>query len=449
MNPLRHFFQRLCWLTLGVFATVGVHASTIDFTAKLATPLIKAGKPQTVFLKVGLTGFSLPEQGFRPSVNVAIVIDKSGSMSGERIDRAKEAAIMAVNGLGGNDIVSIIAFDNTVEVVTPATKVTDKAPIFQAIRNIRAVGGTGLFAGVSKGAAEVRKFFDKNRVNRVILLSDGKANIGPSSPSELGQLGSLLARDGISVTTIGLGTDYNEDLMTQLAAYSDGNHAFVENARDLARVFQHEFRDVGAVVAQEVALTIRLKRGVRALRILGREGEIRDGVVRLGMNQLYSQQEKYVVLEVEVPAGKVGENFNLAAVDVSYLNMQSKSNDKLTRSVTVSYTESEDSVAKATDKKAMVSAVQQVSNLMSKEALDLRDKGQYEDAKKKMDANIDYLSNKAMALPGDNGKPSELKALEDSAKNQAATIGEKDSSLWNVQRKRMKEEQFKVQNQQR
>ena len=97
----------------------------------------------------------------------------------------------------------------------------------------------------------------------------------------------------------------------------------------------------------------------------------------------------------------------------------------------------------------MVSAVQQVSNLMSKEALDLRDKGQYEDAKKKMDANIDYLSNKAMALPGDNGKPSELKALEDSAKNQAATIGEKDSSLWNVQRKRMKEEQFKVQNQQR
>ena len=75
------------------------------------------------------------------------------------------------------------------------------------------------------------------------MLSDGQANVGPSSPTELGDLGASLSKDGITVTTIGLGTGYNEDLMANLAGYSDGNHAFVKDAEDLARVFKYEFGD--------------------------------------------------------------------------------------------------------------------------------------------------------------------------------------------------------------
>lgn len=450
MKPLSHFLSQLPrWLlgTVGSLVAGAACAATIDFTANLATPVIKAGQAQTAYLKVGLTGFALPAQGERAAANVAIVIDKSGSMAGDRIERAKEAAVMAVNGLGSNDIVAILAFDNTVEVVTPATKVSDKARITSAIRSIRVAGGTGLFAGVSKGAFEVRKFFDKTRVNRVILLSDGKANIGPSSPSELGQLGAMLAREGISVTTIGLGTDYNEDLMTQLAAYSDGNHAFVENSQDLARVFQREFGDVGSVVAQEIELTIRLNRGIRPLRILGRDGEITDGAVRLRMNQLYSQQEKYVLLEVQVPAGKVGENLDLASVDVAYLNMQSKSRDKLSRDVAVSFSASDEVVAKALDKKTMVSAVQQVSNQMNKEALELRDQGKVEEAKKVMEKSASYLDSNAASLgPEAEGA---LKQQQAATRSQAQTMDSKDGQLWNVQRKKMKEDQFKLDKQQK
>ncbi|MES2933041.1 MAG: VWA domain-containing protein [Pseudomonadota bacterium] len=464
MKPFPHVFKRLCLLTLGLAAassafgktmliandrTPSSYAKTIDFTASLATPVIKAGKAQSAFLKVGLTGFDLPARGDRPAANVAIVIDKSGSMSGERIERAKEAAIMAVNGLSPNDIVAIVAFDNTVEVVTPATKVADKAAITHAIKNIRVAGGTGLFAGVSKGAFEVRKFFDKTRVNRVILLSDGQANAGPSSPAELGQLGGMLAREGISVTTIGLGSDYNEDLMTQLAAFSDGNHAFVQNSSDLARIFKHEFGDVGSVVAQEVELTIRLKRGIRPIRILGREGEITDGVVRLRMNQLYSQQEKYVLLEVEVPAGKAGENLDLAAVDVSYLNMHSKNKDKLSRAVAVSFSESSDTVAKAVDKKVMVSAVQQVANEVNKEALKMRDSGKFEEAKKLNESNAAYLADQAVSLGSAAAPVPALKAQESSTLDfngylRGAT-GENDGTA----RKKMKEDQFKLEKQQR
>ena len=444
MNILSHCLRYLS-LALGLLAA-GANAATIEFNASLATPVIKAGRAQTAFLKVGMTGFTLPSQDERPPANVALVIDKSGSMAGDRIARAKQAATMAVHSLGANDIISVIAFDNTVEVVIPATKVADKALIARAIQGIHASGGTGLFAGVSKGAAEVRKFLDKNRVNRVILLSDGQANIGPSSPAELGQLGAALGRQGISVTTIGLGRDYNEDLMTQLAGYSDGNHAFVDNARDLERIFQREFGDVASVVAQEVELTIRLKHGIRPLRILGREGEIANDVVRLRMNQLYSQQEKYVVVEVEVPAGRAGERLDLAAMDVTYLNMQTRNQDKLSRSVAVSFSNSEDAVAKATDRKAMVSAVEQVANSMSKEAVALRDQGKAEEAKKLMEKNASYLSKNRQEL-GKDGET--LRTIEADTKKQAESIDSRSGESWNLQRKGMREFQYKIDNQQK
>ncbi len=103
-----------------------------------------------------------------------------------------------------------------------------------------------------KGSSEVRKFINRNRVNRVILISDGIANVGPSSPEALGNLGASLGKEGISVTTIGLEAEYNEDLMTKLAMYSDGNHAFAETPQDLARIFDHEFNDILSVIAQDV-----------------------------------------------------------------------------------------------------------------------------------------------------------------------------------------------------
>ncbi|MDZ7937140.1 MAG: hypothetical protein U5M53_02185 [Rhodoferax sp.] len=268
-------------------------------------------------------------------------------------------------------------------------------------------------------------------------------------PAELGQLGAMLARQGISVTTIGLGRDYNEDLMTQLASYSDGNHMFVDNSRDLAGIFQREFGDVGSVVAQEVELTIRLKQGIRPVRILGREGEITNGVVRLRMNQLYSQQEKYVVLEVEVPAGKAGGQMDLAAVDVSYLNMQSKNKDNMSRAVTVSFSASADAVAKATDKKVMESAVQQVSNEMGKEALRLRDSGKVEEAKQVMESNTKYLAEKAVTLGSPAAPAPALAAMEAESRSQASKLISKDNAEWNVSRKKMKEDQYKLEKQQR
>jgi Ca-activated chloride channel homolog len=413
----------------------------VEVKAALATPLVQAGKTQTAFLKVSLTGLALPSNVARLPLNVSIVIDRSGSMAGDKMSQARQAAIYAVNSLSPDDIVSVIAFDHVVEVVTPATRASDKAAITKAISRIESRGSTAIFAGTSKGAHEVRKFLDQNRVNRVILLSDGLANVGPSSPSELGQLGSALAREGISVTTIGLGLGYNEDLMTQLAGFSDGNHAFVANAGDLTRVFKMEFGDVMSVVAQDVDIVIKLVHGARPLRVLGRNAEIIDNTIRTRMSQLGSEQEKFVLLEVEVPAGSAGKSLNIADVDVGYVNPHNKRRDAVVRQVAVNYSDSSEKIATAVDKKVLKSAVEQTANIVNKQALQLQDEGKTEEARKLLNESADYLRKNADAI----GSP-ELKKQEANVRGQADNIGKGN---WSSTRKSMREQQHKIENQQK
>ena len=131
--------------------------SKIGLNVAMDKPIMLAGSAQNGYLMVELDGFRMDSGCKRSPVNIAIVIDKSGSMGGEKIAKAREAAIMAINRLDSNDIISIVTYDSNVNVLVPATKVSDKEAIFRAIRQIRADGSTALFGGVSKGAKEMRK----------------------------------------------------------------------------------------------------------------------------------------------------------------------------------------------------------------------------------------------------------------------------------------------------
>ncbi|MCK5895856.1 MAG: VWA domain-containing protein [Cocleimonas sp.] len=421
-----------------------VQAKQVILKAELASPIIAAGIKQTTFIKVGLTGFKLDEKADRTPANIAIVLDKSGSMGGSNMRNAKQAARMAVSLLDENDIVSIVSYDDTVNVIVPATKVMDKARIYAAIEKMRANGGTALFAGVSKGAAEVRKFLNKDRINRVILLSDGQANVGPSSPSELGQLGVSLSKDGMTVTTIGLGTGYNEDLMANLAGYSDGNHAFVKNADDLAKVFNYEFGDVLSVVAQDVEVVIQCQEGIRPIRVLGREASILGQSIKTSMSQLYSEQEKYVLIEVEVPAGKVNEQKVLADVQVSYQNMHSKQKNQLSAILQLAYSDSAEEIKHALNKNVVTSATKQLANETSKKALRLRDKGDVIAAQALLKRSASFISGQAALLEGKDRR--ELEVFSSEVSMDADIIVEEKE--WNANRKNFKAKQYKLEKQQ-
>lgn len=430
----------LCCLPLSAAAQT-LREQEVVLDLSLATPVMEAGSAQKAYIKISLDGFTLDRQTERTPANVAIVLDRSGSMGGFKIQQAKEAAIMAIDRLDERDIVSVVAYDSQVEVVVPATRLTDREPIDRAIRGIRAGGNTALFAGVGKGASELRKFIDRNRVNRVILLSDGLANVGPHTPSALGRLGQSLAKEGISVTTIGLGLGYNEDLMTQLAGMSDGNHAFVENAADLARIFQYEFGDLISVVAQDLIIEIRCLNGVRPLQLLGREGEVIGDRVRTRLNQLYSEQEKYLVLEVEVPAQEAGSELDLASVQVDYANLATRRQSRLDGLVAAGFSASRDEVEQAVDKPTLESAVEQVANELSRKAVERRDRGDVEGARSLLQQSAEFLGSQAEALASPELKAQEEEALQDADK----LSSEQD---WNRQRKELREKQYKRSTQQ-
>lgn len=432
-------------IAASVFIATNAGARTIDLQVNLGTPVMEAGKNQKTFLKIGLKGFELPGEFDRAPVNMAIVLDRSGSMAGEKLARAREAAIKAIGLLQSGDIVSVVTYDSVVNVVVPATKVDDKQSIYRAIRRITDGGSTALFAGVSKGASEVRKFLDKNRVNRVILLSDGLANVGPSTPSELGQLGSSLGKEGISVTTIGLGLGYNEDLMTQLAGMSDGHHAFVQNSADLNRIFAAEFNTALTVVANQFNIIIRCADSIRPIRVLGRQAQIIGQEVHINLNQLSSNQEKYVMLEVEVPPGVAGETKNLASVDVSYLDLKARKRDSLQKSVSVNFSKEREKVKRAVNQPVMDSAAEQVVNEISKEAVELRDQGKKEAAKDYLQKNFESLKG----VLGSSGAASSprVEALEEEVRQDADELD--DNKNWNAKRKSMRQRQFKYDNQQK
>jgi Ca-activated chloride channel family protein len=386
-------------LSLMCFATVSSgSASQLDLDVSMAQSVLPSGKKQTTYLKVGLTGFRLASADKRTPVNVALVLDKSGSMSGDKIARAREAAISALERLNGDDVVSVVTYDSTVTVIVPATKLTDRQMVIERVKQIEAGGSTALFAGVSKGAEELRKFLKKDRVNRIILLSDGLANVGPQSPSELGELGRSLSKEGICVSTIGLGLDYNEDLMTALARESDGNHVFVENSTELADVFNREFQDVLSVVAQEVVIKIKCKDEVRPVRALNGDAEITGQDVYVKLNQLYSEQEKYVVLEVELPARPNGASMQVADVSVSYTNMETKTEDRLSSVVGVNFSSNSSIVEESINKPVMEQCVLQIANVENQMATLLRDRGDVAGAKQRLEDNSVFLKDYSIKL---------------------------------------------------
>ena len=428
-------------LAVSILIPVMAAAQEVTLDVSISKPWLLAGTDQVAYLKVALTGFEMESNRERTPVNVAIVLDRSGSMDGEKIARAREAARMAVALLDARDIVSIVTYSDTVSVLVPSTRASDHTYIQERIDSIHADGSTALFAGVSKGAEELRKFFDDNRVNRVILLSDGLANVGPDSPASLGDLGASLRKSGISVTTIGLGLGYNEDLMVRLAEKSDGNHAFVENSRDLARIFEYEFDDILSVVAQDVEIEIRCADGVKPMRLLGRESEIYGQTVVTTINQLYSSQEKYIILEVQIGPRSEGEQISLADVLLEYNNMLTQRRDRLDGGVGVRFTGSSDQVERNIDRPATVSAVMQIATERSEEAVTLRDQGLVQEAQASMMANSLFLQQNAEVLESD-----ELAGYGAEMAEGAEVIADDDE--WNAKRKELVDEQHEKRSQQ-
>lgn len=416
-------------VSLVAFALPAAHAQQVRVETSLDHSVLQANLKQLAYLRTALTGFDLPGERGRAPLNVAIVIDKSGSMQGTKIEQAKAAARAALSQLRDDDIVAIVAYDDTVEVLVPATKASDRQTIERGIARLSAGGMTALFGGVVKGATEVRKFMTRDRINRVVLLSDGAANVGPASAGELGQLGRTLRKEGIAVTTIGLGLGYNEDLMVQLAQASGGQHVFIEHERQLAQVFKEGFGNLASIVAKEVVVKIRLAEGLRPVRVLGRAAESVDIVgqeVTVQMPALYARQLDDLVLELDVrPLSP--QNLQVATIDVSYHNVATNAADKVSMALRADITDDRERWSKSEVPAVRVAVLERIANEKSRQAIELRDQGRVDEARRLMEENARTLKDGASRYGSDT--------LDKLAKEYDFDADNLEGEQWNRQRK--------------
>jgi Ca-activated chloride channel family protein len=376
--------------------TASAAGEAVTLKTSVDRPLLAKGdRGAPVVVKIEVEGCIAPRKSRAP-LNLAIVLDRSGSMSGAKLEQAKQAAALLVEQLDPDDIISLVVYESEIEVVVPAARLGERrAEIRRRIERIETGGSTALYGGVETGSQELREFLAKERINRVLLLSDGIANVGPSDNRSIADLGKRIAREGMSVTTLGLGNDYNETLMTALAEASDANYYHIADIETLPEVFKKELGELQSIVAREVIIEIRCPEGVRPIRFLGRPGDLKSQTERVDFATVSSGQKRELYLECVVEEGAFGKVSEIATVALRH----DGSDKDQTAPVVVGYTEDTTLAEKTTDRAIRAEAAIFDNAVATEEAIALADQGNAAGSRAVLDSQIAKLKEVQSAAP--------------------------------------------------
>lgn len=247
----------------------------------------------------------------RAPLDLSLVIDRSGSMGGEPLEAARESAARIVRGLRADDRVAIVAFDTAIEVVQPLTPVTDREAIVARIKAIDARGSTDLFGGWEEGVKQLAPFTRKDRIARVILLSDGQANQGLVNETEIFARVTKAAGAGITTSTVGLGHGFNESLMTGMAVAGEGIANFGQTADDLDEAFEEQFAIISNSFLRQVKVSVQGGSDVQVRLV----GEILENGATRSRKLGTLPWDASLVAVVELKVGALAKADALAAVN--------------------------------------------------------------------------------------------------------------------------------------
>lgn len=353
---------------------------TLTLEAGISHGYIASDNAENIYAAIDISAKEI-EGGTRPPLNLAVVIDRSGSMRGSKLQFAKRAAMRLVDELQPRDRLSVISYASgvTVDITSRKASRAAKSSMRAAIQKIYAGGGTNISGGYDRGFQEVQQWKTDESVNRVVLLSDGKATVGMTNPYSLQRMARTNLQQGVSLTTMGVGLDYNEDLMAGMADQGAGNYYFIDQPNTVVSIFASEFDGLAKTVARNTSVVISLADGVELDNLYGFSFERSDDQVMVSLAEFQSAEKKNILLKLETSAKSAGEQ-PIMGVDLSYEDVTD--DGAKNQNVALSSVITDDIAKTKTEVNVdVISRVQQVEVAESlKEAMAAYDRGDREQA---------------------------------------------------------------------
>jgi len=255
----------------------------------------------------------------RTPMNLCLVLDRSGSMEGPPLEYAKMACNYVVDLLGPNDVLSIITFEEMVDVLMPPQKVTNKEAIKAGISRITAGNTTNLYDALGVGCSNALQVMEPNRATRMVVLSDGDPTTGIKDfHSLVNHAGEIKAR-GISMTFLGFGPDYNEELLASMAKKSSGNYAYIPRPEMIPEVFKLEVDKLMSVAATSIELELKMSRWVSLRGATGLSPLPSGQEFTMSVPDLERGETVQVVFDLDFPNHPLGQ-YRVMAGRLSYVD---------------------------------------------------------------------------------------------------------------------------------
>ena len=391
-------------------------AGPVELTGKLSGAYVKAG-PGEAFAVFELKARA-PEQHQRVPVNLALVVDRSGSMDGAKLVNAKRAAQALVKQLQPGDRLALVHYGSDVK-VAPSVEINEstRRELLSTIEAIQVNGGTHMSGGLVAGADAVRPYSKEYRVTRAILLSDGEPTEGTTSQDGLFSLVGKLRETGITVSALGVGDGFNDTLMRGMAERGGGFSGFVSDSSELAAIFTRELDQAASTVARGVSLTLTLPPGVSGLEVMGLPSTREGNTVRIPLYDLTGGQSARVVVKLTLDAPANTAAMSVLSAAVSYVDVAADLPSQVTLALDAKVTDDAQVVHANLDRDVRVHAIRALGTQQLRAAAEQMQSGNRESALNLLSNARRLFGASAAALSGELAEVDQTQAAYDNARS--------------------------------